>query len=88
VFSKDLGPCIPNGRIQAEHIDGGGRIALLREGESPVLPGEGKEEEGPESLGGSFFYHLELGDHNLAPFTCELGGGALDARWGAVPDYP
>jgi hypothetical protein len=21
VFSEDLGPCIPNGRIQAEHMD-------------------------------------------------------------------
>jgi hypothetical protein len=22
VFSEDLGPCVPNGRIQAEHVDG------------------------------------------------------------------
>jgi hypothetical protein len=22
LFSEDLGPCTPNGRIQAEHVDG------------------------------------------------------------------
>jgi hypothetical protein len=61
VFSEDLGLCIPNGRIQAEHIDGWGRKALLREEESLILPGKGREEEGSGSLGRLFLYYLELG---------------------------
>jgi hypothetical protein len=49
----------------------------LREEESPILPGEGREEEGLGSLSGLFLYHLELGGwetkcHHLAPLTCEL----------------
>jgi hypothetical protein len=73
---------------------GWGRTALLREEESPSLPGEGRgEEEGPGSLGRSFLYDLELGDgetihHHLAPLTCGLGGGTLEPREGTVPDYP
>jgi hypothetical protein len=69
-----------------------GRIALLREGESHVLLGEGwEEEERPGSLGRPFLYHLELGGgetlcHHLAPLTC--GPEVAEARGGAVPDYP
>jgi hypothetical protein len=33
----------------------------LKEGESPILPGEGREED-VLSLAKSFLYHLELGD--------------------------
>jgi hypothetical protein len=40
-----------------------------------------------------FLYNLELGGgetvhHHLALLTCGLGGGALEPRRGAVPDYP
>jgi hypothetical protein len=43
-------------------------------------------------MGRWFVYHLELrgGEtihHYLAPLTCGLGGGALEPRWGAVPDF-
>jgi hypothetical protein len=41
LFSQDLGFCAPNGRIQADGV---------RERESPVLPGEEREEEGGEEL--------------------------------------
>jgi hypothetical protein len=59
--------------------------------ESPVLPREAREKEGLESFG-TFLYHLELGGgerihHHLAPLTCGLGGGALESRGRAVPDY-
>jgi hypothetical protein len=73
---------------------GWGKTALLREEESPILPGEGREEEeGPGSLDRLFLYHLELeGEeticHHLAPPTCGVGGGALEPRGGSVPDYP
>jgi hypothetical protein len=65
----------------------------LREGESPVLPGESREEEGLRCLGRSFLCHLELGCeetiyHHLGPLSCGLGGGALEARGGAVPGHP
>jgi hypothetical protein len=62
-------------------------------GNSPILSAEERkeEEEGLGSLGRSFLYHLELGGgetcHLLAPLTCGQGGGALEARGGAVPDY-
>jgi hypothetical protein len=41
----------------------------------------------------SFLYHLELGSretlcHHLALLTYVLGGGDLEPRGGAVPDYP
>jgi hypothetical protein len=53
----------------------------MREGESPVLPGEEREDEGLGSLDRLFLYHLEFGDgetvcHHKAPLTCGLGGGA------------
>jgi hypothetical protein len=51
VFLKGLGSCITNGRIQAEHMNGVNKKALLRKGDSPILPGEEREEEGPGSLG-------------------------------------
>jgi hypothetical protein len=56
----------------------------LRDGGSPVLPGE-EREEGLGSLGRLFLYHLELGGgetihHHLAPLTCSLGGEALESR--------
>jgi hypothetical protein len=52
-----------------------------------------REEEGLGSLGRLFLYHLELGGretlyHHLALLTCGLGGGALDPRGLAAPDYP
>jgi hypothetical protein len=59
LFSEDLGPYAPNGRSQAEHVDGWGRIAL-REGESPILPGEEREEEGQGLLVGHFYTTLNL----------------------------
>jgi hypothetical protein len=65
---------------------GWGRIALSRQGESPALPCEEREEkEGLGSLSRLFLYHLELGGgetlcHPLAPFTCVLGGGALESQ--------
>jgi hypothetical protein len=65
----------------------------LREGQSPILPGEGREEEGLGSFDRLFLYHLELGDgeiihHHLASLTCGLGGRALESRCRAVLDYP
>jgi hypothetical protein len=52
--------------------------SFIEGGESPILPGKGREEEGLGSLGRSFLYHLELGSgetirHHLAPLTCGLG---------------
>jgi hypothetical protein len=76
-----------------QNVRMGGKTALLREGESPVLPGKGREKERLGSFDRSFLYHLELGGgetlhHHLAPLTCGLGGGALEPRRGGVPDYP
>jgi hypothetical protein len=56
------------------------RIALLREGESPLLPNEEREEEkGVGSLNRPFLYHLECegGEmlrHHLTLLTCGLRG--------------
>jgi hypothetical protein len=45
------GPCAPSGRIQAEHVDGVREKSFTEGRESPVLLGEGREEEeGPGSL--------------------------------------
>jgi hypothetical protein len=66
----------------------------LREEESPILPGEGREEEGLGSLSGLFLYHLELGGwetkcHHLAPLTCELGEELLSQEGEAnLPQTP
>jgi hypothetical protein len=64
----------------------------LREGESPVLPGE-EREEGLGSLGRLFLYHFELGGGQTimsSPGSSDLWakGGTLDPRGGAVLDYP
>jgi hypothetical protein len=58
-----------------------------------VLPGEGREEEGPGSFGRLSLDHLELGGgekvhYHLVPLTCGFVGGALGSKGGAVPDYP
>jgi hypothetical protein len=51
----------------------------LRGGESPILPGERREQaEGPGSLAQPFLYHLALVGGvtiypHLAPVTCGLG---------------
>jgi hypothetical protein len=60
LFSEDVCPYAPNGRIQAEHMDGRGRIASLREGESPfcqVRKGKKKKKKkkGRGLLVGRFF---------------------------------
>jgi hypothetical protein len=59
-----------------------GRIALLREGESPILPGKKSKKKGRGLLVGCFYttLNLEVGKQYLAPLTCELGGGALEPR--------
>jgi hypothetical protein len=54
VLSEDIGPCVPNGRIQAEHVDGG-KIALLREGESPILRVRKGKKRGQDLLVGCFY---------------------------------
>jgi hypothetical protein len=41
----------PSEKIQAEHVMGSGRRALLRKGGSPVLPGEEREEEAEGTVG-------------------------------------
>lgn len=65
----------------------------MKEGKSPILPDEGREEERLGSLGRLFLYHPELGGGetircHLAPLTCGLWEGVLQPRGGAVPDYP
>jgi hypothetical protein len=62
------------------------RLALLREGQSRLLPGEGREEDDQDVLVG--FYttlNLEVGRQYV---TCGLEGGALEPRGGALPHYP
>jgi hypothetical protein len=51
------------------------------------------KKKGQGLFGRSFLYYLELegGEtilHHLATLTCGLGGGALESRGEAVPDYP
>jgi hypothetical protein len=65
----------------------------LKEGKSPILPGEGREDKGLGSFGRSFLYNLELGggeriNHHLDPLTCGLWREALESRGKIVPDYP
>jgi hypothetical protein len=66
---------------------GWGRIASLKKGESPVLPGKEIRRRA-----GKFLYHLELGGGELicpclGPLICGLGGRALEPRGGAITDY-
>jgi hypothetical protein len=51
LWSEDPDFCAPNGKIQGEHMRGWGGIALLRKGESPVLPGEEREEKAEDMMG-------------------------------------
>jgi hypothetical protein len=56
---------------------GWGRVALLREGESPILPGEEREEERLGSLGRSFLcttLNLEVGRHYIITWFLSPAG--------------
>jgi hypothetical protein len=78
---------------------GWGRIALLRKGESPALPGEEREEEAEGTVGAvgvcqqtvcfSFYTTLSEGRFRRFPPNNELSGeehGCLPAWWGwSVP---
>jgi hypothetical protein len=63
--------------LKHKMLMGWGRIALLREGESPILPGEDREEEkeGLGSLVGHFYItlNLEVGDYVITWLLTPVG---------------